>query len=279
MKNFLGLIFFVINLYASSQESVGFRGLHSRSLPDITNPHNFKDRGVQMLNLGLDCARRGDKDYAMKWLLEAAQCGESKAMNMLGLDCMKEAHYDTAEMWFLRGADLGNMLAKYNLASLYQTKGGMEKENGKVEEGDEYLEIAIKLYREIVPHYPRAKNNLAVILYEQGDEQEALQLWQEAKAGGCSFAIFNVAWAADKRGDIETAKIGYKQSADKGDSDGMFYLAMLYENEEDLLNAKFWYKKAAEKGNKEAESKVKELGSGNLLRRKLKRKLSFYKSP
>jgi TPR repeat protein len=238
-----------------------------------------KDRGEQMLNLGLDCARKGDKDNAVKWFLEAAQYGESKAMNMLGLDCMKECHYDTAEMWFSQGAELGNMVAKYNLAFLYQKKGDMEKENGKVEKGDEDFEIAIRLYREIVPHYPRAKNNLAVILYEQGDKEQALQLWDEAKAEGCSSAIFNVAWLADKRGDIETAKIGYKQSADKGDSDGMFYLAALYEKQEDFLSAKYWYNKAAEKGNKEAELKVKELGSGHLLRRKCKRMLSFYKSP
>lgn len=279
----------------AAEEKTELKSLHSRSLPDITTGYNrkesstpqttvvpimlsCKDRGEQMLNLGLDCARRGDKDNAQKWFLEAVQYGESKAMNRLGLDCLNEGHTKTAEMWFSQGAALGDNTAKFNLASLYQQKSDSVKALGKIEESKKYIEEARKLYSELVASYPGAKNNLAVILYEQGDEEGASQLWQEAKTAGYTSAIFNVAWLADKRGDSESAKEGYKQAADKGDVDGMFYLARLYEKEGDVYSARYWYRKAAEKGNEEAELKVKELGSGNLKRRCL-RKLSFYKSP
>lgn len=283
----LGLMFFVINIYCSAQEQkalekMALKGSLSRSLPDIASAEDgcgdfvakkvsspavmlsTKERGAQMFNLGLDCARRGDKDDAMRWFLEAAHCDESRAMNFVGMDYMRKGDNDSAKFWFSKGAALHNVIAKWNLASLYQQ--------------DDNLEPAIALYKDILEYYPSAKNNLAVILYERGDQEGALHLWKEAKAEGALSAIFNLAWIADKQGDIEAARAGYKQSADKGDSDGMFYLAMLYEKEKDMLNAKYWYRKAAENGNEEAELKVKELSPENMLRRKCRRKLSFIHS-
>jgi TPR repeat protein len=281
MTIFLWLIFLVINLYSAAEEKNEFKGLHCRSLPDITEIQQHEkdslselpkesdhlrlsltDRGMQMFELGAAFARKGDRESAMKWFLEAAQYNEQRAMNVLGMDCRREGHRKTAKHWFSRGAELGNVIAKYNLACLYH-----EEEN---------IEDAIMLYQEVQGSYPTAKNNLAVILYEQGHKEQALQLWKEAKAQNCLSAIFNIAWFDENLGNVESAKEGYKQSADKGDSEGMFYLARLYEKEGDVLNAKSWYRKAAEKGNEEAKAKLKEMGSGSGgLKRRCKRKLSL----
>jgi TPR repeat protein len=293
MMILLCLLFCIIKLHPSAEETSGFKGLHSRSLPDITKAldnksfltsptkiaqimSSYKDRGVQLFNLGLDFVKKGDSQNAQKWFLKAAGYNESRAMNYLGVYCMCEGYDDIAEIWFSEGIKLGDVISKFNLASLYHQKSGAAQDDGKLEMSKKYIERAIELYNEIVASYPAAKNNLAVILYEQGDAEQALKLWQEAKAEGYASAIFNVAWFAEKQGDLEAAKEGYKQSAYNGDLDGMFYLGRLYEKEGDLLNAKFWYKKAAEKGNEDAISKVKELGSGSeSLKRRCKRKLSL----
>ncbi len=283
----LGIIFFVINAYCSAPEKgilekITLKGSLSRSMSDIPSTGNpsgepvvkkasspavmlsTKERGAQMFNLGIDCARRGDEEDAIRWFLEAAHCDESRAMNFVGMDYMHKGDMDKAKFWFSKGAALDNVVAKWNLASLYQQ--------------DDNLDAAVGLYKDILEHYPAAKNNLAVILYERGDQEGALHLWKEAKAEGALSAIFNLAWIADKQGDVEAAKAGYKQSADKGDPDGMFYLAMLYEREKDMLHAKYWYRKAAENGSEEALSKIKELSPEHMLRRKCKRKLSFMHS-
>lgn len=251
MKLSLCLIFFVINSYPSgdpsAEEKGAFRGLHSRSLPDISS----LGRGVQMFNLGFGYAKKGDNHNATKWFLEAVRHNEPRAMNYLGMYSLREGHEDEAEQWFDQGMKLGDVISKYNLASLYHQKGDAAQESGKMEESQKYIGTAVKLYSEIVASYSGAKNNLAVILYEQGKEDQALKLWQEAKAEGYASAIFNVAWVADQKGDNETAKIGYEQVAKKGDLDAMFYLAKIHEKEKDLENATFWYKKLAEKGDSE----------------------------
>lgn len=275
MKKFLVLVFFIINSHRiSSSEVKSFTPSRARSLPDIMTNYDKEERRVgscrieqreHMYRLGLDCFRRGEEERGLDWFFKAAENDDPRAMNYIGRYYDRIGDADNARFWFSRGAYLGNTISIYNLAYMYDR----DDQKGEAE----------RLYKQIAKSYPNAKNNLAFLLYEQKDEDQALKLFEEAITAGSVEAIFNKAWIAEQHSNFAVAKAGYAKAADKGDPDAMFSLGEIYEKESDVINAKHWYKMAAEKGNEDAKAKVKAMGSGNILRRIQRRKVSLIKSP
>ncbi len=232
-------------------------------------------------------------------LHQKAEAGDSGAQYELGLYAEQREEYREAFKWFQLAAKQGLNGAQVDLAYLYVTGFGTEKDleqavhwyrlaaaqgnpNGEYSLGICYLHgegieqnsaLARKWISLAFSHGDGARSlNATGLTYEIGPERdldEALKWYQKAAEMGCREAQFNVcrltAQGLVSPADYKHATDWCTTLAESGDPWGEYGLARMFEKgvamQPDLKKAAEWYTKSAEQGNPAAQFELAALYS------------------
>ena len=97
-----------------------------------------------------------------------------------------------------------------------------------------------------------AQYHLGLILYPEGNIEQAKGWLKKAANQGHVDAQYNLGWILYHEGNIEQAKIFWEEAANQGQRNAQFELGVILLNEGDVEQAKVWWKKAAVQGHKAA---------------------------
>lgn len=215
---------------------------------------------------GLGC--EVDTAQAVTFLKQAADAGDSVAMNCLGFLAGEGGDQQEELRWFQRAVEAGNVRAMTNLAESYRYGRSVEKDEKR----------ALELYQRAAEHgYPLAMNILGT-LYENGrataqDHSLALQWYQRASEKGDSRATANLGWmylkATGVPKDSGRAVALFRRSAEMGNTFGMRSLGAVYADGEDVAKdaaraLQLWHQ-AAELGDVDAMSTLGSVYQGGEL--------------
>jgi TPR repeat protein len=240
------------------------------------------------------CHAQVDESGPNATLRQRADAGDSGAQYEMGLEAEQEQDYRGAFKWFQLAAKQGLNGAQVDLAYLYVTGFGTNKDpeqaahwyslaaaqgnpNGEYSLGICYLHgegieqnsaLARKWVSSALMHGDGARSTNAMgLTYELGpqmDLREALNWYSKAAEMGYSEAQYNVcrltAQGLVSPDDYPRAIKWCSTLAEKGDAWGEYGLARIYEQgvgmPPDLKKAAEWYKKSAEHGNPPAQLEI-----------------------
>jgi len=216
------------------------------------------DSGAQY-EVGLYAEQRGDYREAFKWFQLAAKQGLNGAqvdlayLYVTGFGTEKDL--EQAAHWYSLAAAQGNSNGEYSLGICYLHGEGVEQN----------LALARKWISLALAHGDGARSTNAMgLTYEIGPEEdltEAFNWYNKAATMGYAEAQYNVCRltaqglvsAADYAGAIKWCST----LAESGDPWGQYGLARIFEQgvgmAPDLPKAAEWYKKSAEQGNPAAQ--------------------------
>jgi TPR repeat protein len=172
--------------------------------------------------------RPHEDDEARKWLMKAAQRGDSSAMTDLG-DNYRRARFGgppdfaAAREWFEKAAERGNAAAMFQLGFAYDAAQGVPRDYG----------IARGWYEKAAERgYAAAKRNIGFMYeYAHGVPQNFSKAWQY-----------------------------YEAAAEQGDSQAMIYMGQMTQAGKgmapNLNGALKWYQKAADAGSSDGAWRV-----------------------
>jgi Flp pilus assembly protein TadD len=127
------------------------------------------------------------------------------------------------------------------------------EQQGQTDEAETLYRIAVNLTHEDDSNYPRIINKLADLLKKQGKIDEAVALlYRKTIENGNPSAMNDLAFLLEKQGKIDEAETLYKMAVKKGNPSAMNNLAYLLENQDKIDEAKALYKMAVKKGNPSA---------------------------
>lgn len=177
-----------------------------------------------------------------------------------GVAAFKTGDYKTAHREFTKAAAEGNANAQFNLAILYLTGRGVERDVGKAVEW--HLKAAAQ-------GLAAAEHGLGVFYYQglsvKQDYAQALVWFRRAAAKGFPDAEFNIGVMyfnsqGVRRDDFEVVK-WVTLAASRKFAPAEYRMGQMYENgvifAKDLSAALHWYRLAASHGNKKAPPAVK----------------------
>jgi hypothetical protein len=101
-----------------------------------------------------------------------------------------------------------------------------------------------------------AMSNLGILLHDQGDTGHAMHWLSKAVSGDAPAAMYNFGVVLDKQGDTEQAGHWWRKAAAVGHAGAMSSLGMLLHERGEIEPAIGWYRKAAAGGNYNAMSNL-----------------------
>ena len=126
-----------------------------------------------------------DFDLALKYYEMAAELGDKSVYSGLGYiwyyGRTGKKDYAQAFHWFSLAAENGDVQAEYKLADMYKNGYGVEKNYDKYKEIIERLYPKIKDARYLEQPLPEIATRLARIRQEQGNKDEAVSLYLQAR--------------------------------------------------------------------------------------------------
>ena len=215
---------------------------------------------AQML-LG-EILRQTDPDDALKWIIAAANRGQTEAMVVAGQMIasgrgVKAPDLAGAASWFSKAAEKGDSAGMYALAECHLFAKGVPKDPKRAVE---LLTAASAL------NNPRAMNLLGD-LYRKGvrgliepNFDESVRLFSQAKELGFLDAQGNLGvlyiYGQGVQKDEKKAVALFRDGAEKGNALCMYFYAICFEGgvgiDKDRQAARTWYVRAAQGGNKTA---------------------------
>ena len=190
------------------------------------------------------------EDSSLEDLTEAAEDGDTKAIDKLGLMYLNgdevDADPEKAVYWFRKGAEMGITSHLFNLGLFYAKGFGVERDFRKAAEwmkkaseaGDEDAESLADEYQELAAAAEKA---------EAGDAQAQADL-----AAGI-MKLGNSLDQADSENDYAESLKWAKKAAEQKNGKGLWVLALAYEHgrgvEKDEKQALAYYEQGAELGN------------------------------
>jgi Tetratricopeptide repeat len=175
-----------------------------------------------MLTLGFVLGGRGDTDGAERWTRKAAEAGNRVAMANLGYRLSKRDADDEAEEWNLRSAQMGFPGGMENLGNLYIKRGDRETAIKWYRRGAEKGWADVKVNpRRFRPWPGEASDDgisdailkLADLLYDEGQETEAMEWYTRGAELGDARSGLALAANADKSNDQAAADELLRQAA------------------------------------------------------------------
>ncbi|MEU2930597.1 tetratricopeptide repeat protein [Streptomyces sp. NPDC007251] len=109
--------------------------------------------------------------------------------------------------------------------------------------------IAEAAWRPLIPHEPAAAYNLAVLLADTGQTDEAEQLYRQAANAGHTIAISNLAILLHEAGRTDEAEHLYRQALDAGHIEAAHNLAVLLSDTGQVDEAEQLYRQALDAGH------------------------------
>ena len=228
---------------------------------------------ASMVRLGLAFADGddGQRKESFERLRKAAESGDPSGMRNLaycyaiGLNCEKDKAKG-ADL-YRKAAEMGNAVAMCNLGVMLSYGNGVEKD----------MEEAFRWYlRSAEGGCSRGMTNVGELyLWGSGTEKNVDEAEKWFRRSGSPRADFRLAEVLlDERGDVEEGMFFLRRSAERGYSRGLYRYGRVLEPD-DPEKAAEMYSLAAAKGNKDAASRLEELGRpvpASSMPRKKKRK-------
>lgn len=199
-------------------------------------------------------------EKAYEYLIQSAEAGYPRAINMIGL-MYRHGEYlnkdeETSFLWFQKAAELGYRPAFYNMALYYK--------NVK----QDYVNTAICYEKGATLGHAGSQNGIG-LAYENGrgvpkDLQKAVYWYQKAADQDYSYGCYNLAYSYHHGRGVDPNPVKalyyYEKAAEKGHTASQYATGKAYKWGSkwgagitiDLEKAIYWLNKAAEKNDEDA---------------------------
>ncbi|GLZ40622.1 type VII secretion system-associated protein [Actinokineospora sp. NBRC 105648] len=180
--------------------------------------------------LGFLVERDADLKAAVHWYTVAAELNHFPALNDLATVHSRLGNLDEAEHWYRRGMDAGDWTAASGLAALLLQRGDPEAETVLRMVAGTPASAAVDVIGDNLARSDQsaavtATENLASLLHERGQTDEAAALWEEAAGKGSAHAAYWLGKLRHAQGDRDEAERWWR-AATAGDKLGGRRLAI-----------------------------------------------------
>jgi len=190
-----------------------------------------------------------DNKKTMLWLTRSAEAGYDIAQNTIGAIKESEGNYDVAAYWYKKAAEQDHAEATANLAYLYETGQGVDKD----------IDKAIKHYEKAWSMGTYWAYYRVGIIFRNFAMEKAQRTTVEMEGRKITKFVFS----AQDSENLKKAFGHFKQAAENDHKQAQYYVGMMYEQgegvDENIEAAKLWYKKAADQGDRDAVAALRRL--------------------
>ncbi|GAA4420246.1 type VII secretion system-associated protein [Actinokineospora soli] len=172
--------------------------------------------------LGFLVESDGDLEGAVHWYTVAAERNHLPALNDLATAHSRLGNLDEAERWYRRGMDAGDWTAASGLGALLLQRGDPEAETVLRMVAGTPASAAVEVIGDDLARSDQtaaitATENLASLLHERGQTDEAAALWEDAAEKGSAHAAYRLGRLRHDQCDRDEAERWWRTATTAGD--------------------------------------------------------------